>query len=538
MKAIIQNSKRHTVLGNADSNRESLATWLGSWRQRVGIFSIFAALPAVVSQTADARAQDAEKPRSDVAERQARFVERLKSCSTKPDFLRRQSNFRLPHKRGSLELVETFAGNDNCPGLAIPTGTYTVAAPYTDTGNTTGANNTVTQLYSYYGSADVNGPDLVYSFTIISAGASPEIRVTPTSPTYDPAIYVLDGQSCPTGNGNVSGNWWAYADGVGPGNTETLDINNLQRNRRYHLFIDSNGPAPNTPSSGPYTLTMQNVTIAEAPRTKSDFDGDGKADIAVFRPSDRVWYMNRSTQGFAAAQFGLSTDRITPADFDGDGKTDISAYRDGTWWRINSSDGALGVTQFGQAGDIPVPADYSGDGRAEIAVYRNGVWWFLNLADNQYNVIQFGLPTDKPVPADFDGDGHTDIAIFRPSLGQWWIQYSNSEYVGSFTFGANGDIPTVGDYDAYGHLHVSVFRPSTGSWMRKHPDSDPGWPITSVSFGISTDIPVPADYDGDGADDIAIYRNGQWWLLQSTDGLTVQHFGLAGDKPIQAAYLP
>jgi hypothetical protein len=39
-----------------------------------------------------------------------------------------------------------------------------------------------------------------------------------------------------------------------------------------------------------------------------DFDGDGKSDISVFRPSDGVWYLNRSNQGFAAIQFGASTD--------------------------------------------------------------------------------------------------------------------------------------------------------------------------------------------------------------------------------------
>ncbi|MEJ7665423.1 MAG: FG-GAP-like repeat-containing protein [Hymenobacter sp.] len=67
-------------------------------------------------------------------------------------------------------------------------------------------------------------------------------------------------------------------------------------------------------------------------RTRFDFDGDGRADISVFRPSDGIWYLNQSTNGFSATQFGLSTDKITPADYDGDGKTDIAVYRDGTWY--------------------------------------------------------------------------------------------------------------------------------------------------------------------------------------------------------------
>ena len=43
-----------------------------------------------------------------------------------------------------------------------------------------------------------------------------------------------------------------------------------------------------------------------------DTNGDGRADIAIFRPSTGVWYMLRSTAGFAAMQFGISTDIPTP----------------------------------------------------------------------------------------------------------------------------------------------------------------------------------------------------------------------------------
>jgi hypothetical protein len=49
----------------------------------------------------------------------------------------------------------------------------------------------------------MNGPDLVYSFTV-SAGNSVAFQVTPTNLTYDPAIYVLgacgDGNSCVIGS--------------------------------------------------------------------------------------------------------------------------------------------------------------------------------------------------------------------------------------------------------------------------------------------------------------------------------------------------
>jgi uncharacterized delta-60 repeat protein len=105
-------------------------------------------------------------------------------------------------------------------------------------------------------------------------------------------------------------------------------------------------------------------------RTRFDFDGDGGADISLFRPSNGVWSLRRSSLGISDTQFGLSTDKITPADYDGDGKTDIAVFRDGFWYWLNSSNGSFNAFQFGQAGDIPVPADYSGDGRATCRLSR------------------------------------------------------------------------------------------------------------------------------------------------------------------------
>ena len=92
-----------------------------------------------------------------------------------------------------------------------------------------------------------------------------------------------------------------------------------------------------------------------------DYDGDGKADLVVWRPADGNWFICSSTNNFdctqnTIVQFGLPGDMPIKADFDGDGILDPSVFRpsDGNWFSRRSSDAQIQVIQWGLPGDIPM----------------------------------------------------------------------------------------------------------------------------------------------------------------------------------------
>lgn len=266
--------------------------------------------------------------------------------------------------------------------------------------------------------------------------------------------------------------------------------------------------------------------------TDLDFDGDGKADVAVRRASNYFQYIQNSGDGeLQRLQFGKHENDIpVNGDFDGDGIADVAVRRPSNfyWYIKNSSDGELQRVQFGKnADDIPVPADYDGDGITDIAVRRpsNQMWYILNSSDGEIQRINFGKQSeDIPVPADYDGDGKADVAVRRASNQMWYILNSSDGEIQRFNFGKQvEDIPVPADYDGDGKADVAVRRPSNQYWYVLN-SSDQS--ISRYHFGKqSTDIPVVADYDGDGKADIAVRRasNQYQYILRSSDGVTERH---------------
>ena len=234
-----------------------------------------------------------------------------------------------------------------------------------------------------------------------------------------------------------------------------------------------------------------------------DFDGDGKADIAL---SGGPWWTtlpvafslgNGSFRvtNFAIADFaiyaaeqqenGLIAPQLLAGDFNGDGKTDLaltggvspaSGGGSATPWNtipvaFSNGDGTFRVTNdyvpnfplyATQSGALAVAGDFNGDGKADLALtggrgwntvpvaFSNGDGTFRVTNDYVPNFPVYATQGAQVLAGDYDGDGKADLALTGggiPGACSPWntlpVAFSN----GDGTFAVDNDnISSFGTY--------------------------------------------------------------------------------------------
>ena len=142
---------------------------------------------------------------------------------------------------------------------------------------------------------------------------------------------------------------------------------------------------------GASLAAVLNYPAGSGPRfvAVGDFDGDGKADLAVADQNGEVSVLLRNGNGSFQAAVGYPVGSVSTSvavgDFNGDGKADL-AVADGAGDTVNvllgNGDGTFQSAIFSDAGSGPYSVtvgDFNGDGMADLAV--------ANLNSNNVSVL-------------------------------------------------------------------------------------------------------------------------------------------------------
>jgi hypothetical protein len=283
----------------------------------------------------------------------------------------------------------------------------------------------------------------------------------------------------------------------------------------------------------------------------ADMDGDGLADLVVWSPATGTWRWLTSSSGYddRAARStrwedqGLGSIPLL-ADLDGDGKADLVLWRPatGTWHWLTSSSGyeqsAAGSVEVRDrvVGDVPLVGDIDGDGKADLILWRasTGAWSWLTSSSG-YRQAGGLMPAPGgdalvrvPLLGDVDADGRAELIVWSMPAGggariDWAAASGGAKGFLSWSDRQTGDVPMLADVDRDRKADPIAWRPGSGTWA---------WLTSSSGYSAAAsgqtqwgnqslgDVPLVADLDGDGAADFAVWRASTrtWYWVTSSSG--------------------
>jgi hypothetical protein len=331
--------------------------------------------------------------------------------------------------------------------------------------------------------------------------------------------------------------------------------------------LDFSGPAPVFKvvynQGGSFVAGNQSVALDGGgnifPEDVKDLNNDGKPDVilTIYSNTPKVTILlNQGNGNFAKTDYVLSQSPVISftelSDFNGDGFIDLfnrihtqpGTYPSGYIISLNNGAGAFTQRTYPFGGfdtydDRPV-GDVNNDGKTDFLRVNNARGNYITLFKTTQFTVKMNVCSNfgQPKIVDFDRDRRTDPTVWRPSDGRWRFQingtFSTNGTISSFNWGAPDDKIVPGDYDGDGGSDAAVFR--NGVWYVRNSSNNSA---IAVTFGAGADKPVPADFDGDSRTDFAVYRpsNGTWYILMNaTNQFYAAQFGTAEDIPVAEDY--
>jgi hypothetical protein len=186
------------------------------------------------------------------------------------------------------------------------------------------------------------------------------------------------------------------------------------------------------PSGAPLRLALGepgDVPVA------ADWEGDGRLEPGVYRPSVNRWFIDRKLSGKPDLVFslpGMRPDDVPVAGaWEGRG-AGPGYYRPAVYtWRFFRLSGAaveeLPLVHFGIPGSIPLVGDWRGDGRVRPGFLnpKNGVAILAEGFDDSAARVGFTLSPGAPVVVNWTGKGVATVNTFRD--GKWARRLANCD---------------------------------------------------------------------------------------------------------------
>ncbi len=314
------------------------------------------------------------------------------------------------------------------------------------------------------------------------------------------------------------------------------------RVRVRHLTARRDPNPLNDTAAAAGTARIRAAGASSRGRGLTDYDGDGKSDLAVLSADRSLFVFLATGDRFAqmhweAGAAGPGLYHAAPGDYDGDGILDLGLFDEaaGIFYVRYSSTGMAASATLGGPGCRPAVADYDGDGRSDPAVYQaaEGYWTGWLSAENYSQKYTYaGGPRYAPVPADYDGDGLADPVAYSRVIGAWAGRLSGLGYQPVALLSGVPDAQAVpGDYDGDGLADLALYQAAGGQWLVRLSNHG-AWDVSAaLVLGGPGYVPVPGDYDGDGLSDPAVYSaaaGGVWRGLLSAQGYAPEIEGYFG----------